>query len=48
MTLIGYTMMCEQRFRRIRRSFIGRWLDDRLHCGPDPEIRATLIEQLAP
>jgi len=33
--------------RRILRSFIGRWLDDRLHSGPDPELRGILIEQLA-
>jgi uncharacterized protein (TIGR02391 family) len=33
--------------RRIVRRFIGRWLDDRLLTGPDPELRARLIEQLA-
>lgn len=32
--------------RRVRR-FIGRWLDDRLLIGPDPDLRAGLIEQLA-
>ncbi len=29
------------------RRFIGRWLDDRLLSGPDAELRALLIEQLA-
>jgi uncharacterized protein (TIGR02391 family) len=29
------------------RRFIGRWLDDRLLTGPDAELRARLIEQLA-
>ena len=29
------------------RRFIGRWLDDRLLSGPDAELRARLIEQLA-
>jgi uncharacterized protein (TIGR02391 family) len=33
--------------RRLTRRFIGRWLDDRLDIGPDPELRARLIEQLA-
>jgi uncharacterized protein (TIGR02391 family) len=33
--------------RRLNRRFIGRWLDDRLDIGPDPELRARLIEQLA-
>jgi len=33
--------------RRLTRGFIGRWLDDRLDIGPDPELRARLIEQLA-
>lgn len=33
--------------RRVTRRFIGRWLDDRLDIGPDPELRARLIEQLA-
>lgn len=29
------------------RRIIGRWLDDRLLSGPDAELRARLIEQLA-
>jgi len=33
--------------RRLARRFIGRWLDDRLDIGPDPELRARLIEHLA-
>jgi uncharacterized protein (TIGR02391 family) len=33
--------------RRITRRFIGQWLDDQLPTGPDPELRARLIEQLA-
>jgi uncharacterized protein (TIGR02391 family) len=33
--------------RRMLRQFIGRWLDDRLLSGPDAELRARLIEQLA-
>ena len=35
------------RGRRAMRWFIGRWLDDRLLSGPDPELSAQLIEQLA-
>ena len=33
--------------RRMTRRFIGRWLADRLPTGPDPELRARLVEQLA-
>jgi uncharacterized protein (TIGR02391 family) len=33
--------------RRTLRRFIGRWLDDQLPSGPDAELRARLIEQLA-
>lgn len=33
--------------RRLTRRFIGRWLNDQLLSGPDPELRASLIEQLA-
>jgi uncharacterized protein (TIGR02391 family) len=33
--------------RRIMRGFLGRWLDDRLHTGPDDEVRVTIVEQLA-
>ena len=33
--------------RRSARRFIGRWLDDQLLSGPDAELRARLIEQLA-
>jgi uncharacterized protein (TIGR02391 family) len=29
------------------RRFIGRWLADRLPTGPDPELRARLVAQLA-
>jgi uncharacterized protein (TIGR02391 family) len=29
------------------RQFVGRWLDDQLLSGPDAELRAQLIEQLA-
>lgn len=29
------------------RQFVGRWLDDQLLSGPDVELRAQLIEQLA-
>ena len=33
--------------RREFRQFLGRWLDDCLLSGPDAELRARLIEQLA-
>jgi uncharacterized protein (TIGR02391 family) len=33
--------------RRMMRRFLGQWLDDCLLSGPDAELRATLIEQLA-
>ena len=33
--------------RRTLRGFLGRWLDDCLLSGPDAELRARLIEQLA-
>ncbi|HEY2265841.1 MAG TPA: TIGR02391 family protein [Streptosporangiaceae bacterium] len=33
--------------RRMSRRFLGRWLDDCLLSGPDAELRAALIEQLA-
>ena len=33
--------------RRLLRRFTGRWLDDRLLSGPDAELRARMIEQLA-
>lgn len=33
--------------RRATRRFLGRWLDDCLLSGPDAELRAALIEQLA-
>jgi uncharacterized protein (TIGR02391 family) len=33
--------------RRTVRRFLGRWLDDQLLSGPDAELRARLIEQLA-
>jgi uncharacterized protein (TIGR02391 family) len=33
--------------RREFRRFLGRWLDDVLLSGPDAELRAQLIEQLA-
>jgi hypothetical protein len=33
--------------RREFRRFLGRWLDDCLLSGPDAELRAQLIEQLA-
>jgi uncharacterized protein (TIGR02391 family) len=33
--------------RRILRTFLRRWLDNRLHTGPDDELRATIIDQLA-
>jgi uncharacterized protein (TIGR02391 family) len=33
--------------RRELRRFLGRWLDDCLLSGPDPELRAALAEQLA-
>jgi len=33
--------------RRMTRRFLGRWLDDCLLSGPDAELRARLIEQLA-
>jgi uncharacterized protein (TIGR02391 family) len=33
--------------RRTIRRFIGRWLDDLLLIGPDVEVRALLIDQLA-
>ncbi len=33
--------------RRMTRRFLGRWLDDCLLSGPDAELRAALIEQLA-
>lgn len=33
--------------RRLTRRFIGRWLADRLPTGPDAELRASLVDQLA-
>jgi uncharacterized protein (TIGR02391 family) len=33
--------------RRALRSFLGRWLDNRLMSGPGDELRRTLIDQLA-
>ena len=33
--------------RRLVRNFAGRWVDDQLITGPNAELRATLIEQLA-
>jgi len=33
--------------RRLTRRFIGGWLNDQLLSGPDAELRASLIEQLA-
>ncbi len=33
--------------RRILRSFIGSWLDDRLISGPTNELRNDLVEKLA-
>lgn len=33
--------------RRILRSFIGGWLDDRLISGPTDELRTKLLDQLA-
>jgi hypothetical protein len=33
--------------RRILRQFLGSWLDDRLLSGPDNDVRATVLDQLA-
>jgi uncharacterized protein (TIGR02391 family) len=33
--------------RRLVRQFLGRWLDGRLITGPDSELRAAVVEQLA-
>jgi hypothetical protein len=33
--------------RRLTRRFIGRWLSDLLPTGPDAELRAALLDQLA-
>jgi uncharacterized protein (TIGR02391 family) len=33
--------------RRILRSFVGAWLDDRMISGPADDLRRTLVEQLA-
>jgi uncharacterized protein (TIGR02391 family) len=33
--------------RRTVRQFVGRWLDNQLMSGPDADLRARLIEQLA-
>jgi len=33
--------------RHLVRHFLGRWLDGQLITGPDGELRATLVEQLA-
>jgi len=33
--------------RRLLRSFIGRWLDNRLNTGPDDDCRVSLVGQLA-
>jgi uncharacterized protein (TIGR02391 family) len=33
--------------RRLVRHFLGRWLDGQLLTGPDGELRAALVEQLA-
>lgn len=35
------------RGRRTVRRFVGRWLHDRLLSGPDAELRARVVEQLA-
>jgi hypothetical protein len=33
--------------RRILRTFLGRWLDNRLLTGPDDELRVKVLDQLA-
>jgi uncharacterized protein (TIGR02391 family) len=33
--------------RRLVRRFLGRWLDGRLITGPDGDLRAALVDQLA-
>jgi uncharacterized protein (TIGR02391 family) len=33
--------------RRLLRTFLGHWLDGRLITGPDGDLRAALVEQLA-
>jgi len=33
--------------RRVLRGFIGRWLSDQLHTGPDDGLRRSLLTQLA-
>jgi uncharacterized protein (TIGR02391 family) len=44
--LIGLEMWGSEG-RRILRSFIGAWLDDRMNSGPTEELRRKLVEQLA-
>ncbi|HEX3783668.1 MAG TPA: TIGR02391 family protein [Pseudonocardiaceae bacterium] len=38
---------CGSEGRRALRSFLGRWLDDRLISGPNDELRRTLIDRFA-
>lgn len=44
--LIGLDMWGSEG-RRILRSFIGAWLDNRMNSGPTEELRGKLVEQLA-
>jgi uncharacterized protein (TIGR02391 family) len=44
--LIGLDMWGSEG-RRILRSFIGAWIDDRMNSGPTEELRRKLVEQLA-
>jgi uncharacterized protein (TIGR02391 family) len=46
-TALAATWRAGSEGRRLIRHFLGRWLDDQLITGPDAELRATLIEQLA-
>jgi uncharacterized protein (TIGR02391 family) len=46
-SILAWLDQCGSEGRRALRSFIGRWLDDRLLSGPGVDSRAKLIEQLA-
>lgn len=46
-TILGAVWRHGSEGRRLIRRFVGNWLDDRLLSGPDAELRAQLIEQLA-
>lgn len=46
-TILAATWRSGSMGRGLVRQFLGRWLDGKLITGPDSEMRAALIEQLA-